>query len=372
MLQAAARSWNHTHVFLSLALMSALGFIPSSGCAEGLPREKLTELKRATVFVKVIARAKQYSGSGFIFERMEGKGYIITNAHVVAPIKGWVSAVEVIVNSGMTDEQVLPAKVVAIDESLDLAVLGVDSKDLPSPIPTSKVLDLYETMPVFIFGFPFGDVLRTGKRNPEITIVKGGVSSLRKDEYGNLAAVQIDGSVNPGHSGGPIVTEDGDLVGVAVAKVVGTQIGLAIPAAELRELLLGRIVGSKFTQKTAVDGKGEFEVNIDLIDPHERIKAVTVWTIPVEELKQRPRPDATGRYSQASPEMQSHELKVSGQTAHGKMILALGPPATSQRTYNFQISVTRGDDRTLHTAPAELSVKTKIREVPAGIAPGRP
>jgi hypothetical protein len=47
-------------------------------------------------------------------------------------------------------------------------------------------------MPVGVFGFPFGEVLAAGKGNPAITIGKGSISSLRLDEQGNLARVQID------------------------------------------------------------------------------------------------------------------------------------------------------------------------------------
>ena len=45
--------------------------------------------------------------------------------------------------------------------------------------------------------------------------------------------MQLDGELNPGNSGGPVVAADGKLVGIAVSKIVGTKIGFAIPPAEL-------------------------------------------------------------------------------------------------------------------------------------------
>jgi hypothetical protein len=74
-------------------------------------------------------------------------------------------------------------------------------------------------MPLFAFGFPFGEALARHKGNPAITVSKGSISSLRRDDGGELAIVQIDGELNPGNSGGPVVDAQGRLVGVAVAKV---------------------------------------------------------------------------------------------------------------------------------------------------------
>ena len=68
------------------------------------------------------------------------------------------------------------------------------------------------------------------------------MSTLRNDDLGQLFAIQLDGSLQPGNSGGPIVDERGRLIGIAVAKVGGVDtIGLAIPADELRELLALRV-----------------------------------------------------------------------------------------------------------------------------------
>src|ERR1700686_3200891 len=93
-------------------------------------------------------------------------------------------------------------------------------------------------MPVFVFGFPFGKILATNKRNPAITVGKGSVSSIRLDEKDELALVQIDGALNPGKSGGPVVDAPGRLVGIAVATIKDSSgIGLAIPARQLKRLL---------------------------------------------------------------------------------------------------------------------------------------
>ena len=105
-------------------------------------------------------------------------------------------------------------------------------------------------MTLKIYGFPFGEMLNVARAasNPAITVNPASISSLRRDDLGQLSVIQIDGSVNPGNSGGPVVDERGQLIGVAVAKLsMADNFGLAIPAAHLDALLHGRWVASRST-----------------------------------------------------------------------------------------------------------------------------
>ena len=143
--------------------------------------------------------------------------------------------------SGTRRERSHAAQVVASDRQRDLAVLKVTGcANPPRPIDLSQSPSLQETVPVFVFGFPFGDSLAMNKGNPAITVGKGSVSSIRRDERDELAYVQIDGALNPGNSGGPVVDSQGRLVGVAVKTIKGAGIGLAIPAGKLTGLLQGK------------------------------------------------------------------------------------------------------------------------------------
>ena len=118
--------------------------------------------------------------------------------------------VTVVFNSGAENEEAVSAQVLAVDPQRDLAILKVSGvKQLPKPIDYLAQPELAETMPICTFGFPFGEVLATGKRSPAITVGKGSISSLRLDESGALALVQIDGALNPGNSGGPVVDTQG-------------------------------------------------------------------------------------------------------------------------------------------------------------------
>src|SRR5207302_2982421 len=108
----------------------------------------------------------------------------------------------------------VPAQVLAADKERDLAILRVKGvKNLPKPLNLAAKVELVETMGVYIFGFPFGEALAGRKGNPAITVGKGSVSSIREDDRGETKIVQIDGDVNPGNSGGPVVDDKGRLVG---------------------------------------------------------------------------------------------------------------------------------------------------------------
>ena len=104
----------------------------------------------------------------------------------------------------------------AKDASRDLALLKVTGqKDLPKPVDFSHKPNYVELMPVFIFGFPFGDMLAGNKGNPAITISPGSVGSIGLDQKDEMPEVRLNGALNPGNSGGPVVDAQGRLVGVS-------------------------------------------------------------------------------------------------------------------------------------------------------------
>jgi len=190
------------------------------------PEQVVRKVKTSTVYVRTFfARDKGATGSGFF----AGKpGYVVTNAHVIGygPDKIMVpEQVEVIIDSGETGERAVIAKVFAVDVPADLALLKVEGAKLPPPLAFGRAEGLLETQEVVIYGYPFGEQL--GKN---VSINRTTVSSLRKVN-GSIEVVQLAGGLNPGNSGGPVANVKGDIVGVSVAKLRGTDtIAFAIPA----------------------------------------------------------------------------------------------------------------------------------------------
>jgi S1-C subfamily serine protease len=276
--------------------------------APSIPLQTLNAIKAATVFIQVEAGSLGASGSGFVVKAEGETAYVVTNHHVItAPTPGlpFISlllppppknpTITCVFGSGMGQERSARAEVVADDEDDDLAVLKVKGvKDLPRPINLRASDKLVETMGLFIFGFPLGTELATNKGNPAITVSKGAVSSIRRDELGELSVVQIDGEINPGNSGGPVVDGEGRLVGVTVAKVRGTNIGMAIPARTLARLIAGQVVETTATTVIVNNEPPQMIVEAKLEDPLGNIKSVSVHYVRLASLKVQLKPDARG------------------------------------------------------------------------------
>ncbi|HEV3446742.1 MAG TPA: trypsin-like peptidase domain-containing protein [Gemmataceae bacterium] len=299
---------------------------------EGGLAKNLEDLKAATVYVKVDAGPLSATGSGFVMLTQGDVAYVVTNHHVVNPeVKFEIPAellprppngrmprppvmrpprnvvfrankadVSLVFSSGTRQEFSLPAEVVATDSDRDLAVLKVKSaRRFPQPIDISHTPKLVETLPVFVFGYPFGAILSSRKqnKNPEITVGRGSVSSIRRDDQDQIAAVQIDGALNPGNSGGPVVDTEGRLIGVAVATIRGANnIGLAIPAQQLSRMLDGRVSVAEVKSKRFENGSADVKAEVALIDPLKRVTKVTLYYLRANKLPGVPMPDDTGRW----------------------------------------------------------------------------
>jgi S1-C subfamily serine protease len=334
---------------------------PPSGVGQ-LPAETLTRLKNATVFIKVDTDQFSGSGSGFLMRAEGDARYVVTNDHVVHPKSDRIlegppgrlqpkvfknARVTVVFQSGTKEERSVPAQVLASDPSRDLALLEVNGiGEHIRPIDQSEKAELLETMPVYIFGFPFGGKLSLKEGNPTITINKGSVSSLRENEFGQLTAVQIDGAINPGNSGGPVVDEHGRLVGVAAATIRGAGIGMAIAPEELTRMLQGRIGSINLQRPTTTEGLAEVGVEIELIDPRSRIRSAfllySTATAPAPLLS----PHRDGAFD-PMPAATRLEMGITGQKAKGVLQASLGgqPPVV----INFQGGYVDGEGHTHYT-----------------------
>ena len=321
---------------------------------QSIPEKTLAKLKDATVFVQAEDTRWKATGSGFLLHTDGSTGYAVTNAHVVSSGGRVAASVRLVFKSGSSDEFTADAQVAALDESRDLAFLKIERDGLPAPISPDSKVKLRETLPLFILGFPFGEALSSSRRNPAVTVGRGTVSSLRNDDYGRLSVIQIDGDLNPGNSGGPIVDEKGALVGVAVAKVEGTQIGMAIPADDLKEMQQGRVGGVTVNQIPEEGGGVRVEVTATLIDPMERMQRVSVLLVPREKLKADPKPDASGAWGPATAGMKEVKLDIKDRAATGSIVLS--GTAGKDEPYVFQTKYVRGDSKTIHTQPSDLAV----------------
>jgi S1-C subfamily serine protease len=162
------------------------------------------------------------SGSGFIWDEA---GHVVTNDHVIQ--KASRATVQ------LADGRSLPARVVGRDPGHDLAVLRIEGRDLPAPLPRPEGGEgaLQVGQSVLAIGNPFG---------LDWTLTTGIVSALDRElpgEAGRMirGLIQTDAAINPGNSGGPLLDARGRLVGVNTAiyspSGASAGIGFAVPVA---------------------------------------------------------------------------------------------------------------------------------------------
>ena len=168
-------------------------------------------------------RVEQSLGSGVI---VDPSGQIVTNHHVVADADQ--------IQVQLADGRVAEAKVVGRDPDTDLALLRIDLPDLPSiRLGRSDALAVGDI--VLAIGNPIG---------LSQTVTQGIVSATGRAQLG-LATyenfIQTDAPINVGNSGGALINNRGELVGIntaVIAKTLGVEgIGFAIPVNLVRGVI---------------------------------------------------------------------------------------------------------------------------------------
>ena len=120
----------------------------------------------------------------------------------------------------------MTADVIRIDRRRDVALLKA-----AAALPTALALDLKPpkvATTVYAVGSPLDEALA-------MTVTRGIVSGLRRVERTGLSYIQADAAISPGNSGGPLFDEKGQVIGVAVSKLVGggaENLNLFIPISE--------------------------------------------------------------------------------------------------------------------------------------------
>jgi predicted Zn finger-like uncharacterized protein len=237
-------------------------------------------VRRATVYVRVkLPDGSMVSGSGF-FGCKEARNIVLTNAHVVgmlSPESMRPQSVEVIVNSGESNEWKTSARILGVDRESDLAVLDIGNppQQVPEPLTVRSASGLRELDDLYVYGFPHGESL--GK---EISARKASVSAMRKNKNGVLKHVQVEGGMTHGNSGGPVVDNKGAVVGVAVGGIEGEQINFAIPGERVHAILDGHLAALIVGQPYFLNDKVAVPVLMGMIDPRNLVKEVglELWT----------------------------------------------------------------------------------------------
>jgi regulation of enolase protein 1 (concanavalin A-like superfamily) len=350
-------------VIVALAATSAAG-------QESLPREAVAAIKGATVLITTTAgadRSRGGTGSGFLI-RVEGEtAYVATNNHVVSAHNGLAGervSVTVVIRCGTKAERKLPAEIVAASPESDLAILRIKGlPDFPAPIDILKETEPIETMPLYVFGFPFGESLAAGRGNPSVVVGKGSVSSIRLDADGRVSVVLIDGALNPGNSGGPVVDTQGRLVGVVVASIQGANIGFVIPRNHLLAMLVGRPEELLVSAGMPRDGTVEFTLDVPLLDPFDKLQKVSFLYDLDDNRGVKPRQNGPEISWDPLPGARKVELQIAARRARGSIAIPAAPGKDIALTYQVRVEDSQG--KAHFTRPGRY-----FATVPKAAAPG--
>jgi len=157
---------------------------------------------KGVVSIKAITTDGEDEGTGIV---LNDSGLILTNDHV---IKG---ATSITVDASGSSKVTRSATIVGEEANQDLALIRVNPSGLglePLTLVSSSSLQVGDS--VYAIGNPYG---------LEETLTKGIVSALNReisapDGFKITGAIQTDAALNPGNSGGPLLNEQGDVIGV--------------------------------------------------------------------------------------------------------------------------------------------------------------
>jgi len=235
----------------------------SSGSSKALTATQLYQQdSTGVVAIKAVTSEGEDEGTGIVLNE---QGLILTNDHV---IKG---ATSLTVDASGSSKKTTSATIVGEEANQDLALIKVDPSGLglkPLTLASSSSVQVGDT--VYAIGTPYG---------LEETFTKGIVSALNReiaapDGSKISGAIQTDAALNPGNSGGPLLDEQGEVIGVNsqiasdAAQTEGSQpgstgVGFAISsntvASVVKKIEAGEGVSSASATQNAVQGAVQTE-----------------------------------------------------------------------------------------------------------------
>ncbi len=214
------------------------------------------------VSIKAVTSEGEDSGTGIVLNE---QGLILTNDHVVA------GASSIVAGPGKSSSVTRTATLVGEEANDDLALIKIDPTGLglkPLSLVSSSSVQVGD--PVYAIGNPYG---------LDETLTRGIVSALNReiaapDGAKITGAIQTDAALNPGNSGGPLLNEQGEVIGVNsqiasdAARSEGSQpgstgVGFAIAsnlvAAAVKKIEAGEGVSSASASQSAVQGAVQTE-----------------------------------------------------------------------------------------------------------------
>lgn len=200
---------------LTLFILICIVFLSGTICqASAATVSKVEEARKGVVMVyceNPKYPEKGSMGSGFVIGKTGGTSkYIVTSLHVIS--ENTTGAYVVI-----SRDVKIKIKPVITSDTGDFAVLELEQElhdRKPLPLELSKNVAIAQK--VYALGFPGAAAAIEDKRTwapDDVTVTSGIISKLLTVD--GVGTYQVDASLNPGNSGGPLITEDGAVIGIA-------------------------------------------------------------------------------------------------------------------------------------------------------------
>lgn len=204
---------------LQATMLASPSPIPTSSPTRAPTPSPLPTPAPTPTLEQIIARARPAivrirtttsTASGVIFEVAANSqsALVLTNAHAVPG-----TGVDVIVNDRVKQS----GTIIGLDAKRDLAVLRICCSADYKSLDFGDASGLQVGTRVMAFGYALG-------LEGEASVTTGIVSAKRREEEGDRSVIQTDASLNPGNSGGPLLSMDGSILGITTFKYAGSNV----------------------------------------------------------------------------------------------------------------------------------------------------
>ncbi len=342
---------NTTPVTTVVAASPALPTASSVTAAAAGGTESIAQIYRNAAPGVVQITQGNFEGSGFV---IDAQGHIVTNAHVVT------NGGPVTVSFSNQDET--PASIVGFDNSTDIALLRVSEPAaalVPLPLGDSSALQVGDS--VVAIGNPFG--LDRSATNGIVSALDRQIVS--PNGYAINGAIQTDAAINHGNSGGPLLNDQGQVVGITsqiadsgVNANVG--VGFAVPINTVKQI-------THDLEASGSVAHAWLGIRLAPVDPTIAAQA----TLPVSHGAMIASIDPTGPAASAGLHAATRATVINGTSyaTGGDIVTAVnGTPITSPQDLQTAVGALRAGDKVVFSVVHADGSKATVT-VTAGLQP---
>jgi len=212
-------------------LFTFISLCYSESYSQSLSAEKVYDIvKDAIVVILGYDKSDELisQGSGVV---LNDKGYVITNYHILSGCE----RLEIMHG----DNEIPYIDIAGYDVDKDILIININDKTFPL-IKVGDNQSLKVGQQIYAIGNPMGF---------ENTISEGIISGLRKYKEKGKNYIQITASISPGSSGGAVVNDKGELIGISTLTITdGQNLNFAIPIEEILEVEISNLPKEGFRQ----------------------------------------------------------------------------------------------------------------------------